>query len=460
MQDVSPSEHGTIESKVFRFHSLYIQGKTGKTKQWKIQIRLVKAPVGKHGNNWNLMEDIEVPFKIEYFTGKLPEGLAVQYWVESGDVGGAITRFPPNYGETKNKGRSNEQHPLQHAFSDCMSRIRRKRENGYSSSSQPSNDGAHVSSLAKPLASPLASTQNEDEMKTVFWFPMLAREYGKEKKHIEFPCVVQPKYDGVRAVSFSSGKGITMYTRNRKEFPESETLRDIRASLADLLAKRHVDRATLYIDGELYVHGVPLQKITSMVRASKSNEQIEYHVFDLFDPAQPDLPFHERYHMLHDLVKSIRTTKIKLVPTHRASSEKEIMQTYRSYRKKGYEGVMVRNVHSIYRKGTSNNASIRSVDLLKLKEVFSDEFEVAGFTNGVHGKEVDAIIWICNTKNGKHTFTATPNAPFDERARLLAECRKDCSKYIGQLLTVEYRNVSVDGIPTQPKAIAFRDLDN
>lgn len=53
-------------------------------------------------------------------------------------------------------------------------------------------------------------------------YPMLAYDYKKKKEYIKFPCYVQPKLDGVRAV----GVGKNFYSRNWIKFPELDHIRD------------------------------------------------------------------------------------------------------------------------------------------------------------------------------------------------------------------------------------------
>ena len=49
--------------------------------------------------------------------------------------------------------------------------------------------------------------------KRVYFAPMLAKDYDKEKKKIKFPILSQPKLDGIRCIAKSDG----LWTRNGKE---------------------------------------------------------------------------------------------------------------------------------------------------------------------------------------------------------------------------------------------------
>ena len=48
-------------------------------------------------------------------------------------------------------------------------------------------------------------------------------------------------------------------------------------------------------DGELYLHGVPLQEIGSMVKRDDPNNKLEYHIYDI---AIPNLTFTQRRNLL------------------------------------------------------------------------------------------------------------------------------------------------------------------
>jgi len=39
------------------------------------------------------------------------------------------------------------------------------------------------------------------------------------------------------------------------------------------------------------------------------------------------------------------------------------------------------------------------VEILKLKPIYDDEFEVIGYTEGSKGKDVGCVIWICQVNS-------------------------------------------------------------
>ena len=97
--------------------------------------------------------------------------------------------------------------------------------------------------------------------------------------------------------------------------------------------------------------------------------------------------------------------------------------------------------------------NVRSVDLLKYKEFFDDEYEVVGFKEG-EGGEKGCVLWTCKTEKGT-TFHCRPRGTREDRTELF---QKGAS-YIGKKLTVRFQELTDDGIPRFPVGIAFRDYE-
>jgi ATP-dependent DNA ligase len=129
----------------------------------------------------------------------------------------------------------------------------------------------------------------------------------------------------------------------------------------------------------------------------------------------------------------------------------------------GYEGAVIRNPKGIYR--TRIYSQHRSYDVQKLKPLENAEFEVVGYDQGKKGKNVGAIKFKLKTETGK-VFNAEPkNMTQDERYRLfekMSEVQENGktyfeNEYLGKPYTVEYFELSKDGVPQQPKGLGLRD---
>jgi ATP-dependent DNA ligase len=459
----------------YEFPTLYVSSSTGKIRQWSIYIRLIKKSSKKANltkeQNWNLLEEDQVNIKSNYLNdnGNFPEGLLAQVWTESGQIDGKISRCAPTYTDIKNKGKKNERHVFHQALVLARGKYLKKLQEG----SLPIKEFKELNSNNDKTKKTVLSSKN------IMYFPMLAKNFSDFENKINYPIYIQPKLDGLRCIIYlNPGKkdinntnytDVIMYTRQKKEYPHNSSNDNIRRALYPILhANYDVDeQESLYLDGEIYKHGKSLQDINSESRTSdikykKSKGTDEYHLYDMFFPSYTDEPFSERIEFLKDLYHNLTQNEkiyIKLVPTHLVKTRKMNDEIYKKYISKGYEGIMIRNIGGPYAKSAINkSSSIRSKNLLKRKEIFEEEFEIVGFTEGSMGKDVGAVIWICSTADGK-TFHVTPNMSYDERYKIYKDCKKNfINKYQGRMLKVEFRGVSDDNKPQQAKGLIIRDI--
>ena len=190
--------------------------------------------------------------------------------------------------------------------------------------------------------------------------PMLAHDFTKTPVE---SGITQPKLDGIRMVVNSRG----LYSRSNKEIVAVP-------HIAELLADFIKNNPTITLDGELYNHELKdnFQKITSLVRKTvnlgadelaESKEFVQYHVYDMFDSANPDMIFMDRYMWLQDNLPT--GISIHLVDTQICDTSKAIDLMYGEYTEAGYEGLMIRQNTAYENK--------RSKNLLKRKEFITEE---------------------------------------------------------------------------------------
>lgn len=263
--------------------------------------------------------------------------------------------------------------------------------------------------------------------------PMLAKKYNPDKPP-RMPLIVQPKLDGVRALSYlKRGKRVLI---GRSGLPIE--LPHIKAAVSRL-------PKNLILDGEIYLHGMSFQQITKLLKTPQEDTtKLEYHLFDCIDENHQDEPYSERRLHLPASTRLPKNSPIKIVDCTTVRNRDELDNAQQQYLNLLYEGVIIRVPSGIYRFG------YRSSDLLKYKEFLDDEFKVVGWETG-KGKFEDCVIWICETSNGKE-FRATQKGTTEERREYLATA----GDYIGQALTVRYFSITEDGIPRFPVGIGFR----
>ena len=129
------------------------------------------------------------------------------------------------------------------------------------------------------------------------------------------------------------------------------------------------------------------------------------------------------------------------------------MKYYDKFMKDGYEGAIYRNPAGIYKYSTTTS---RSWEVLKIKPRQSAEFKIIGFKDG-NGKNKGLVTFIMQTEEGRK-FNAEPNMTEDVRRKLFTEFQKDFT-YKDQMATIEYSELSDNGVPQQPKFIAVRDYE-
>lgn len=270
--------------------------------------------------------------------------------------------------------------------------------------------------------------------------PMLARTYGP--KFSRFPCYVQPKLNGVRAL-YQNG---TWQSRDGKLWKRGVLahLTDELNSITDVLSGR-------MLDGELYVHGWKLQRINGAIAVNRneSNEdtvKVEYHVFD--SPSHEK--FSKRWFPLFDALSKQASRLIKVVSTHTCADAKEMDSYFHYYTEVGYEGIMLRPDGPYELGETPHGTTKRSEFLWKRKQWEDSEFTCIGITQGEGKADIGIGALICQQYEDNGEIVTSPEfrvgTGFSDEERI--EYMKNPP--IGKLIKVRYLCLSEDGIPLNP----------
>ena len=456
---------GSVIDNVYQFPTLSKADAKNRTRIWTSYVAVVdKDEVKKTKINWSAPK-YKAIIDDYFIKNEIPDDIIVMGWAESGIHNGKITKsIPTYYDDYAFKGQSNQRNPFQQALIDQRADYLKKKERGSRSKQQKTHS---------------------NDTNVNMYFPMLATDYKSSEKYIKYPIMVQPKLDGMRCITYLSKKDggpmhVIMYTRQQKILPHMEYIKE---ALYPYINKLYdsADKQSIYLDGEIYKHGKRLQDITGKARRESKSEELhldtisnitnisnitmlnEYHIYDCFYPHELDTDFdtrHKQLSVLFDAMNDQVLKFIKPVATKIANDKKEVDDIYKLFMKQGYEGAILRNIDGIYKAHKTNmNSGVRSHDLIKLKPKFTDEFKCVDFTCGEKGKDVNAIIYICENNKGIR-FNITPkNMTYKERYNMYKECEKNFNKYKNKLLTVEYEALSADGIPLRAKALLFRDYE-
>lgn len=455
---MNPSNLSVIHS----FPKLYAVDKNGKIKVWTAA---VLQPADKMST------------EAGYATARITHGY----------IDGKQQVALRDYNTGKNIGRSNETTPLDQCISETRRKWTDKKEKEGYSETKPADygegygdvsgnylgdgdivDGSEGATASGPFLPMLAQTFNPADAITSTASAASAAA-SKKKKVIKFPCFVQPKLDGLRCVSYAirCGNDVTVALQSRTG-AFFTGLPHIAAALRPYLSQHQ----SVVIDGELYTDQMPFEELAGLIKKKKITDsdverlkKVKYHVYDIFDHSQSNMPYSERLGVLTDAVRRcacvansalsasgrmLRSAMeaamvVVLVRTEKVVGLPDFRRLFSEFVESGYEGIMLRNAEGVYR------ANYRSNDLQKYKEFMENEYLITGFTQG-EGRDTGAVIWYCETEDGKE-FTVRPRGTMEQR-RTWFHMGKT---YIGKKLTVIYQELTEEGKPRFPVGKAIRD---
>lgn len=277
--------------------------------------------------------------------------------------------------------------------------------------------------------------------------PMLAFKWQSRKKHMPFPCHVDPKLNGVRCQYQNGWMQSRSHGLEDPKFWHLDMHQHIRAELS------HVP-PNIMLDGEIYFHGWSLQKINgaggvNRLTPNDSTLQLEYHVFDCFNEDRPELQFDYRRVLLHSLMFR---SPVKIVDSYLALDELMMESYFKLFRSKGYEGAMVKNSTAPY--GLLENCSNKENRwnyILKRKDWLDEEFEILDFTLTVGEKGEAGFQLTCKGNNGRPSFNVGSGLSDMELATFSA-----CPP-LGRLATVKFEMYSDLGRPLKPTILLIHE---
>lgn len=411
IKDYTTEIPGALDGDVWRFPPVETVNVRGKSQFWKISVHIV-------------INGAKSPILPEYFNSKPIAGAQAIITVEAGQEGGKVRDAVPTVVSAgKNLGRSSQTNVWTQALRDALGLYNKQ----VKKSSGAAPGGCNITLYPPMLAQPL-----------------------KDQKHPPpFPVFVQRKYNGVRTVAAlddcDGASQVVMYSRRRNLYPGLEYLKQ------ELL---QIMQSGVYLDGELYSHGVNLQDISGDARREGSEVKHDYLIYDCFLPAQPALTFSQRQEILQGLFDGKNAIYAKLAETFRADTMEEAEALYKGFLAEKYEGAMLRtDTPYVY---SYNERHVKS--LLKMKPTEDAEFEIVGWETGRKGKAAAAVMIICRTKSGIE-FPVTPAATLEARealARKMGETEPNGHTHFenhwkGRPLIVYFDEMSKDGVPQRAR---------
>jgi DNA ligase-1 len=250
--------------------------------------------------------------------------------------------------------------------------------------------------------------------------------------------ISMPKLNGLRCM-YLPGQGF--YSRDGKRWND--------AVLAHIIPPK----TDYIIDGELYCHGMSLQKINSAVGVNRLEPGpyaycITFHAFDIVEPKFNAMT---RMLLLDKILREDRdSVGMYLIDWEICKSRIDLDKAYESYLDKNYEGQMLKSVFGSYMPQGEKERS--TMNLQKRKAFLDAEFECIGRVVSTEGK--------CKGKMGALKFITSRGVSFEVGTGFTDEEREEFiapNYHFQKKATIKYLNLTDDGRPFNASFIGWRD---
>lgn len=340
-----------------------------------------------------------------------------------------------------NLGRANQRLPPEQALFEAKSNWDAKLQEGYCESVDEAKDRiVFLPALAHPLIS--RRTKGGKKIET--------------RREVLYPCDAQRKLNGLRCLAHVKDGAVEFTSRIGIHWNIPHVAQDV------LKIGRNGD----WFDGELFIKGMALQNINSLVKDYRpESAALEYHLYDMpMSQGQADGIWEDRWLELCARVALMKITpkrslmtepsSIHLVETMTVNSFEEVVAFESIAIDEGYEGLILR------KHGHRYAWNVRSDNLIKYKRFQDAEFMVVSATSRTlvdpetraETEILDCFICL-NNQNDSH-FEVVPRGTMKDRKRMW----EMAADYVGRRLTVRFLERSNDNIPIgNPVGIGFRD---
>lgn len=311
---------------------------------------------------------------------------------------------------TNGSGRSIEQQ----LELEVNSRISRQRDKGYKSSVEEAQLG---STNQMGLVNPMLAQKITDVRLT--------------QSHFDGGAYVQYKYDGHRCLITKQGGEMLAYSRRGKPITTVPHVLEVYESILQ-------DGDT--VDGELYIHGQPLQSLSSLIKREQPESRHLRHMW--YDMVSPK-PYSARRELMGMLFENMRPGGVTMAPTARVTKMAQVYEHFREAKARGYEGSMLRLSIAGYQDAK------RAEQLLKVKERDDCEVTTVGARRSSQGWAVLRV----RMDSGVEFDISAPGS-VAEKTEVLTNYEW---KYHNKRLTIEYANLTSDGVPFHAVATRWRE---
>jgi len=276
--------------------------------------------------------------------------------------------------------------------------------------------------------------------------PMKIKKYQDQIQNVEFPCYASPKLNGVNGIyrcewinnDPDNGIGFVLTSRGGDTRPE---LPHLEKELNTVMT--HLDSNA--INGELYIHGMHLQDISSAVTKTNSNSpKLQFHVFEICDSDEDYQDKVIRFNKIDNSpLKFVKIIRAKVLTSH-----EDINKYLHECLENGYEGIVIRNPKCKY------VYNIRSSDAFKYKIPRDGEYKIIGYKLDKNGHPVFKCV--TPMEHGSYEFNVKIKGTDEERR----EIANIADTWIGKWLKIEFEDYSKIMKPLKPVGLCLRECDD
>src|SRR5665213_607246 len=265
----------------------------------------------------------------------------------------------------------------------------------------------------------------------------------------------EEKYDGIRILAYKEGQSVQLLSRNAIDRTNSFP--------AIVAAIRALENSTLLLDGEVVLFDK--KRVSRFQLLQRGGDQPIYAVFDCLYAQGKDLrrePLAARRAILE---RSLRPEKFLMTSSSLGANG---MAAYRTAKRKGFEGLIAKDLASPYVEG-------RSTLWLKVKVHQEDEFVIGGFTQPAGTRKYFGALLLGVYDGAKLQYAGKVGTGFDQKA--LAELHGKFLPLIRQhspfakrppgksvtflapklVAQISYQEWTADGMLRQPVFLGLRD---
>ena len=172
--------------------------------------------------------------------------------------------------------------------------------------------------------------------------------------------IYEEKYDGIRILAYKERTRVSLLSRNDKN--RTKDFPDIVSAIANL------SPGTLLLDGEIVVFDS--RRISRFQLLQQGKGPTQYAVFDCLYADGEDLR-REKLSVRRNILERLVRPSDRLMVSSKLAEDG--MKAFQVAKRKGFEGVVAKNLSSVY-------AERRSKEWLKVKVNKEQEFVIGGFT--------------------------------------------------------------------------------